>query len=137
MLKKKSHKLPRFFVSFVRPYSRQDIIKRNFRINQVLLLVDSNIPTFWKHVEGSVFSQFNHYDPSLLWKTISAPDCVFATLNICQLVEKIKVWYVYRNVCLKTKRYFHKVDFIIPFTVTYTMIFFTVTWFMGMEEATK
>jgi len=91
-------------------------------------LLDPNFSAFWKHVESSVLSQFNHIDPCLLWKT-NAPDCVLATLKNCQLGETIKVWYVYRdklkanlgheefflqdpiwynqNVRLKTKRFFY------------------------------
>ena len=56
-------------------------------------LLDPNFSAFWKHVESSVLSQFNHIDPCLLWKT-NAPDSVLATLKNCQLGETIYIGLV-------------------------------------------
>ena len=89
-------------------------------------LLDPNYSSFWKTLEMSVLESF-HPDWKILFMS-DAPDCVLNTLSNCQLIESIKLWYLYKNkimdnlgwsdfhlqnsiwwnknVCLKSKKFF-------------------------------
>lgn len=58
-------------------------------------LLDPNYSNFWKSLETSVLTDF-HSDFTILFRS-DAPDAVLNTLSNCQLIESIKLWYLYRN----------------------------------------
>ena len=58
-------------------------------------LLDPNYSSFWKSLEISVLSDFDP-DYTVLMRS-DAPDSVLNTLSNCQLVETIKLWYLYRS----------------------------------------
>ena len=58
-------------------------------------LLDPNYSSFWKTLEMSVLEMF-HPDWKILFMS-DAPDCVLNTLSNCQLIESIKLWYLYKN----------------------------------------
>ena len=58
-------------------------------------LLDPTYSSFWKTLEMSLLENF-HPDWTILFKS-DAPDCVLNTLPNCQLIESIKLWYLYKN----------------------------------------
>jgi len=58
-------------------------------------LLDPDYSCFWKRLEISVLEKF-HPDWTILFRS-DAPNCVLNTLSNCQLVEAIKLWYLYKN----------------------------------------
>ena len=97
------------------------------KLTWVKHLLDPNYSSFWKHLEISVLEKF-HPDWTILFRS-DAPNCVLNTISNCQLIESLKLWYLYRNkikenlgwsdfhlqdpiwwnknVRLKTKKFFH------------------------------
>jgi hypothetical protein len=57
-------------------------------------LLDPNYSNFWKSLEISILSRF-HPDYTVLFRS-DAPDSVLNSLSNCQLIESIKLWYLYR-----------------------------------------
>ncbi len=58
-------------------------------------LLDPNYSSFWKTLEMSVLNNF-HPDWTTLFRS-DPPDCVLNSLSNCQLIETIRLWYLYRN----------------------------------------
>ena len=58
-------------------------------------LLDPNYSSFWKTLEMSVLESF-HPDWEIMFMS-DALDCVLNTLSNCQLIESIKLWYLYKN----------------------------------------
>ena len=61
-------------------------------------LLDPNYSSFWKVLEMS--KKFFYQDWTVLFRS-DAPDSVLNTLPNCQLIESIKLWYLYKNKILK------------------------------------
>ena len=58
-------------------------------------ILDPAYSSFWKILEMSVLDNF-HPDWTILFRT-DAPNCILNTLSNCQLIETIKLWYLYKN----------------------------------------
>ncbi len=58
-------------------------------------LLDPNFSSFWKTLEISVLDNF-HLDWTILFRS-DPPDCILNSLSNCQLIETIRLWYLYRN----------------------------------------
>ena len=56
-------------------------------------LLDPNYSSFWKKIEMSILEDF-HPDWTILFRS-DPPDCVLNTIPICQLIDTIKLWYLY------------------------------------------
>ena len=58
-------------------------------------ILDPAYSSFWKNSKMSVVENF-HPDWTILFRT-DAPDCILNTLCNCQLIETIKLWYLYKS----------------------------------------
>ena len=58
-------------------------------------LTDPAYFSFWKFLEMSVLDNF-HPDWTILFRT-DAPKCILNTLSNRQLIETIKLWYLYKS----------------------------------------
>ena len=58
-------------------------------------LLDPNYSSFWKTIEMSILEDF-HPDWTILFRS-DPPDCVLNTIPNCQLIDTIKLWYLYKN----------------------------------------
>ena len=69
------------------------------KMTWVAKFLDSNYSNTWKHIEQIMLLNF-YEQSSVLWKA-NAPGCVLNKLKNSQLVETLKVWYIYREGILK------------------------------------
>ena len=68
-------------------------------INMIKQLLDPKYSSFGKVLEMSILENF-YQDWTVLLRS-NAPDSVLNTLSNCQLIEIIKLWYLYKNKILK------------------------------------